>query len=96
MTKCHEVVYDGQDGHRLCIAERFTEHTHADISPTMIPLPEGSQVTLDEYDYLHLVEEDEGTYQSPQGFTGKRMGSPSDGAGYSGSGRGTGLSGKGY
>ena len=36
-----------------------------------------------------------GTYQSPQGFTGKRMGQPSDGAGTSGSARGGGLSGKG-
>ena len=37
----------------------------------------------------------EDIYQSPQGFSGKRMGSPSDGAGHSGSGRGGGLSGKG-
>ena len=45
--------------------------------------------------YDPAKEEAKTTYQSPQGFTGKRMGSPSDGAGQSGSGRGGGLSGKG-
>ena len=54
---CHEVAMDKAEGvHWLCIAERYTEHSHADVGPTMIPLPVGSTVALDDNDCLFKVE----------------------------------------
>ena len=54
--------------------------------------------TLDNYEdgryYLDGPEEVTADYQSPQGFTGKRMGTPGEGA-YSGLARGNGPQGQG-
>jgi len=59
MVKCNEVLHAWDGSERfVCRAERFTEHTHAELMPYIEPLAADAQVTdEDEYGCIFLVDE---------------------------------------
>lgn len=55
--ECTEVQFNSDDQrYYVCRATRYTEHTHAELTGYMEPIPNDAPVALDDNDCLFLVE----------------------------------------